>query len=302
MPEETELEAPAPPDGEESIEPEPLPDEVVEALTERFGEDFSIEELEEFHTRREGWVSKYNDRLTQVGAKEKELTESLAKIAPMLAERDKPKPEPKPQRTEQPQALVNPNSVMQALGIKITDQSDWNAPVDITPTQLYSIVEGILRMGKGEIDKVGGRLSEIIGEVPEGGKIPTLVEVNEMASRAASSHESFMKEMVVTQLQEEYEYADRDDILRAIDDAAGLDNEEFDEKVREAAKRSHSRVDEPVRKAKATTRKAKRGSPYLGQGTRAGMVAGKKPPPLHKPGGVEAWVHKNVVAASEEVG
>lgn len=274
---------------DETADQQDQPD-VTDVLAEQFGED-TAQEFAQYREKKEEWESKLNSKSSELGRKEKELKEKEQEVVNTLAKlQTATQAQPQGNGQQQPQHVLPPQWVQGQLGIQSND--DWN---DVpTKADVYRMVEGLAQVGNAQF-------SRIIGELPEGEQV-TLADVYKTASSAeatASDVNEVMGQVLsnatVSQLQEDFEFADSDDIKRAIREAP--EGEEFDEYVREAAKRSHEKIESRLTEAEKKSRRKRKKITATTSG-RGSAVGGKAPPnPFDS---VREWAKRNPAGATEE--
>lgn len=243
-----------------------------------YGEDFDVEEVEEYRTSKDGYVKRHNDMLTEAGR----ARDKAVELAEKVLDRDAAVATPAPQAQG---PTINAASFAHEMGFNAADFSSdparmWEEP--ITLRQLYASMNGVATWGKNKVEELYG------GAIPENPadrvSLTSLGVKSEKALETALSNDTLLNGMLteatVEDLVKQYDLAERDDIRKGLDEYDASSHGDLDSYIDGVAKASHEKFEGKLaEKSGRETSRRTRTSRTLRTGKRGGGIPrGEKEP------------------------
>lgn len=242
---------------------EASPEQEVDQLQEALGDDY--EDFQTWKADRDNWSKQQNKHNEAAATAAKEAAQARDELLKALASKGQ-----SPESGGAKGPLVPWQQVMSQLGIQ-----DWDEP--LTAGQTARIVEYIAQVGDQ-------RFSDLMGELPkdEEGK-PLKVSLADAYQKASTAEANYLQlaeklddvftPLEIAQLQEKFDLADEDDIRNAMERFAGDD--EFEDKVRAAAEKSHKKAEKLLSKHDKAQRRTRSKASLRAAAARGSAVGGK---------------------------
>ena len=268
----------------EGDNPDPTSEEqdaqLGQLLADKFGKDFTLDDLNGYRSDREAWNRQQNRHNMEAADARKEAEEARDNLLTTLATA----PTQAPNSQEAAGRALSEVEFFQTLGV--TDAEE-----QLNARQAYAMFKGMSDYALAANKVYGEKFAEAEGS------IGTMQEEFEQTSEALAQ---YLTDERIGELQTEFPHADRESIVAAIRDAPQGDT--FDSFVEDAARSSHEHilnVGQQAVKTEQTRRTEARKNRFTGSGAAAG-AAGRKMPSLNTNEGIAAFIEANPMGGGDE--
>lgn len=268
-----EMDAAADPSSEETDA------QLGQLLSDRFGEDFNVDDLQTYTKDRSTWNAQQNRHNMEAAQARKDAEATRDQLLTAVATQGHAQT-----ANQQAGQALSENDFFNTLGIRDPDEQ-------LSGRQAYAMFKGMSDYAQAANKVYGEKFHSMEGKN---------AEFDSKFQQTTEAFAQYLTDMKVEEVLQDFPHADREVIVRAIREAP--QGEMFDQHVKDAARTSDERIRSlasEAQKAETERRRSARANRFTGSGI-AGAAAGKKMPSLNTSEGIKAFIDAHPPGLGDE--